>query len=182
MTDEPTSKGQAAQRSLGQQEEDLSWPVWLCSEGCGMACPATSKAVLSTAGRGFAHTQTFFPEMWKGQDWIDRWQSILCWKMLLALEKALAERTCLNTACIFAFGFNLILTSSMSLQHVHDPIPTVPWPPPRTPAIFPSCSKFSRLLEALVIGWPSRTSYIKASHPELWFFHQLNLLHQIAHG
>lgn len=131
-----------------------------------------------------AHTDFFFSRNVEGTG-LDRQMAkhlVLEDALTRLSEKALAERTCLNTASIFAFGFNLILTSSMSLQHVHDPIPTVPWPPPRTPAIFPSCSKFSRLLEALAIGWPSRTSYIKVSHPELWVFHQLNLLHQIAHG
>lgn len=152
-------------------------------EDCGTTCPTTGRAVLSSAGGGFVHIQTFFQKC--RRDRLDRQMAkhlVLEDALTRLSEKALAERTCLNTACIFAFGFNLILTSSMSLQHVHDPIPTVPWPPPRTPAIFPSCSKFSRLLEALAIGWPSRTSYIKVSHPELWVFHQLNLLHQIAHG
>lgn len=34
--------------------------------GCGTVCPTTSKAVLSTAGGGFEHTQTFFPRNVEG--------------------------------------------------------------------------------------------------------------------
>lgn len=86
-----------------------------------------------------------------------------------------AERPAEALSPSVAFVYNLILKPK-SLKHINLSAPVQPFGYlPAPPAIFPSWSEFSRLLETLAILRPSRTSYMKGSHAELWFFHQLNL-------
>lgn len=90
-------------------------------------------------------------------------------------NQAQAERPAEALSPRVAFVYNLILKPK-SLKHINLSAPVQPFGYlPEPPVIFPSWSEFSRLLETLAILWPSRTSYMKASHAELWFFHQLNL-------